>query len=97
MAADAPEWQEIEEGLNGNTVALFRNEHGDKLEVRDTWPNAISLNKTKKDRYKVVYEPRGRFPATGPEADFDDPRKAMEYAVETVIGENYDKYVREGL
>jgi len=88
------EWQEIEEGLDGQTVALFKNTvSADEVEIRDTYPNPVSLFKG--DRYEVIYDRNNGVPVPGLSGTFKDDENAFEYAVETLMGENLENYHKE--
>lgn len=72
-------------------MAEYRNEHGDKIVVRDSYPNPVALFNPRSDRYEVVYESGdgSRFgPRRDREESFPRPQDAFSFAVETLAGED---------
>lgn len=87
------DWQQIEEGLDGQTVAFFQDQtSGDEIEVRDTYTNPVQLLDVRDNRYKVIYDRHSGLPDLDLSDTFGRPQDALRYTVEGLIGEDLDTY-----
>lgn len=82
------EWELIDDAVDGQTIALYRNQHGDEIEVRDTYPNPVQLMTPREDRFHVVYDKAGRVPMVPPRGRAARVDTAFAYAVETIMGDD---------
>jgi len=87
------DWTQIEEGLDGQTVAMFQDQtSGDEIEVRDTYTNPVQLLDVRDNRYKVIYDRMSGLPDHTLSDTFGRPQDALEYAIEGIIGEELETY-----
>lgn len=96
MTEDNPQnWGLTSEKVDSQTLALYRNDLGDEIEVRDQYTKPVMLTKDPCDRYKVVYDPAlsddpWRVSYVSARREFGKAEEAFEYAVEILQGLDLD-------
>lgn len=89
------QWEFIDEGLSGDTMALWRSKQsGDMVEVKDTYSNPVSNAIARTERFEVTYESPHMGRRNDLSDDFGNYLEAFDYATD-VMGENLEDWLEE--